>query len=156
MLDLMEQRPGASADPEPTTPLPTATYDAANKHIWATVIVSRVEGKTICQAPVLAIPISKDESELWTVTWTLVPGENATSATFNPEGIKLMNGMPDGVMIWQSGAVQDQPSQWRASLRNLVTGATSFKYNIDAVCDTQPFTHDPTIAVVTDPIDGCG
>jgi hypothetical protein len=146
--------------------LPTATYDAVNKQISATVIVSypslESENATF-DTPMIAIPSSVGE-EVWTVTWTLVCGANVQLATFKPEkGIDTPENPPIGIADLQSRPVPEQADQWQVSLGNHVEdAANAFKYYINAdvkkagESSSKPFHHDPTIAVVTDPIDGCG
>ncbi len=145
--------------------MPNTVYDVDLKQITATVIVSfpSLDSKD----PRLAIPGicvpgpgPGNPPANWTVIWTLVPGQNCSSATFqSTEGIKLP---PDDMpgRVFKRGSSPDGSDKWTVKLENGAESANSFKYvmNIEAVkkLDSQPrfFSHDPTIAVVTDPIDG--
>ena len=156
---------------EPATDAPSVTYDLVNRKAWARVIVTHAEGAA--NAEIAAPPISAPKHGVWIVAWTLVPGPGVHSATFrnqpNEKGITVpatLNtlAVPPGVNAVESKPVTDEPTKWRVTFKNEVSGVNWFSYGIAVDWHSQqplpgvaPRTltvHDPTIVVATDPIDG--
>jgi len=151
---------------------PTVIYEFATRQdenssltIQANVIVyppTSAGGQPIIQAPMIAIP----GPENCVVVWTLVDGSDSIPFTrlefSNDEqkgiGIPSANHprMPDGVGISSSSVVDAAPNQWTVTVDNSVTAANTFHYTIFIVYDlgNGPLktSHDPTIAVVPDPM----
>lgn len=149
----------ATTTVQETTAEPTVTYDSVSKMIWAGVIVNA----TNIAPPVVAIPGPVGAE--WTVIWTLVPGTGIASAVFLPEatGITLSPSAiePPPLVVLESLPVPNEPNQWLVRFRNDAQGSSSFEYHITyqptLSGDLQPqarVTHDPTIVVTTEPIDG--
>jgi hypothetical protein len=150
---------------------PHVTWDPINHEILANVIVlppKTAGGPLVVHAPLIAIPgpLPTKEKSQWTVIWTLVPGEGLNTPHFaDGRGITLPSqkypSLPDEVKIFDKGGkVQNRPDQWQAVIENGVIAANSFQYDI--VIDPHPADlglairvtrHDPTIAVIKDPLD---
>jgi hypothetical protein len=142
---------------------PTVTFNAIQRQSTATVIVFLPPGqeKVFFEDPLIAIPGPSQQSDLWTVIWTLVPGPGITSVFFSTDkaGIEIpQEELPPRLQIMESSPVLGEPSQWQVTFRNNVISANSFNYaiNAEAIPDDarqlKPIRHDPTIVVTQDPI----
>jgi hypothetical protein len=152
----MEQMTAAQVT---TTTTPTVTYDWENFQINATVIVTpspEPGGAPTFIDPLIAIPSSTPGRD-WIVTWTLsAEGEFEFDAM---DGIKIDHevSLPDEVLILHEPALVD--GHFQATFRNHVEEVNSLRYfiniferSVGARKLVAQFRHDPTIAVVKDPV----
>ena len=153
MIATMER---TTADPVTATD-PTVTYDLLTQQITVTVIVSWKD-KLIVAAPPLSVPGSGTAggSATWTVLWNLVPDITLKSACFSSKGIEIPTHIPLGVSIrmWEPKLA---PEEWQVTIENGVENAGIFSYSLYVTGTLLGGTsvsikHDPTIAVVPDPI----
>jgi len=126
------------------------------------VLVSKSNGELHITA---ALPVLG--SGQWEVIWKLKAGDNVTTLTFDPtDGIKPKDGdWPPELHIQSTGRVDNAGtgSSWRTVFQNCCQSANRGKYFVTGTADGQSFHledpntsfhHDPTIAVVSDPITG--
>jgi hypothetical protein len=97
----------------------------------------------------------------WLVVWTVEPGSGVDSVSFNEtDGISIQIQPGDGVTILSQSPVGDPPqTQWKAEISNQVTQSVILGYFVHGTAIAgsdhhEVIVHDPTIAVVKDPIDG--
>ena len=139
----------ATSAPASTTNLslkPTVTYDLSLKEIHVQVIVFRKDDGSIDHiTPPCAVP----HGGLWKVYWDVV-GDISLDGALPPaiEVLMQTSQKPDAVTdLSDPSFTQDQG---RVSLTNQVLDVNSISYRIQ-LAGTQP--HDPTIAVVKDPLE---
>jgi hypothetical protein len=157
MIATMEKK---TVDPVTATD-PTITYDLPTRKISVTVIVSWSDqlDQLVVEAPPLSVPGSGTTGEpaTWTVLWTLQPDSTLESASF--ENIELpaqSSEMPPGVSVLMSEQ-GTSPAEWQVTIENSVANAGRFSYNLHITYKPTggilgSLTHDPTIAVVPEPI----
>jgi hypothetical protein len=146
-------------------PEPTVTYEKATI-IEATVVVyppAPVDSKPIFEAPLIAIPGSGSPSipAHSVLIWTLVDGSNAfKTLEFSNPGFKGGQ-LPPGVTLWGPGVLDVAPKQRLVLVENQVSEPRQFDYTIEinysyssSPQELLQTSHDPTIVVTTEPIDG--
>ena len=136
-------------------------YDLDSRTITVEVLVEQVDETIHVTAALPVLPPGD-----WTMIWTLIPGVGVTGQpTFNNTGgIEIMN-KPHLLTVHQSMASLVSSSSLSIPFTNDCESANSATYTIQGEVDGQPFgvnfgvgnlftafRHDPTIAVVTDPI----
>lgn len=170
MLAIMEP----TNNTQVSLPEPTVIYDLTKPldknsalTIRANVIVypPTIAGdQPIIETPMITIP---GRPENCVVIWTLVDGSDSnlhfTRLEFSNDeqpGIVIPSAnqphMPDAIVILSSSVVDGVPNQWRVEVKNNVISANSFSYSIFVLYDLgngpSNIIHDPTIAVVPDPM----
>jgi hypothetical protein len=98
----------------------------------------------------------------WTVTFQLVAGEGITDLSFNQENGIVIDAAPPLLQVGDSQFVD--PTHWQTIFTSSVASANQAEYSINGTANGEAFvaslaeptrfTHDPTIAVTTDPIGG--
>jgi hypothetical protein len=95
----------------------------------------------------------------WLVVWTIKPGNGVDSVSFNEtDGISIQVQPRDCVTILSQSPVGDPPqTQWKAMILNQVTQSVCLSYFIHGTAIVgsdhhEVIVHDPTIAVVPDPM----
>lgn len=137
--------------------IPTVMYDSAGKVITAEVVVAQsAAGEILISAPPVTIPAGD-----WTVRWALMVSTSGLIASFASPGVVLPQTLPRGVT--RLATASDLKGGWAAQFKNEVAKAESFNYEIviDSVSSSGSHKgqihvttfHDPTIAVVKDPVD---
>lgn len=147
----------AGKTPVSNSLLPMVMYDSAGEVIRVEVIVAQSpDAKTITiSAPPIIIPLGK-----WEVRWELTVNTPGLVASFAKTGIILPATLPRGVARMEEFSSE---TLWTVVFENKVTSVNSFNYviGIDSVTGTGNHKskvhvttfHDPTIAVVKDPVD---
>lgn len=143
-------------------------YAASGGSIQATLTVSfssdtgiSVQSSDITLGGTGVIP----NNATWLVVWTIEPGSGVDSVYFNEtDGISIQVQPGDGVTILSQSLVSDPlrsqtQTQWKAMISNQVTQSVNLNYFIHGIATVgsdhhEVIVHDPTIAVVKDPIDG--
>jgi hypothetical protein len=153
-----------------TTLVPSITYDllsVPNKSIHVTVIVSLSSDDPNhplhFDAPIFGVPGSglTGVSSTWDVIWTVAPGSGLDSVFFT-DGILFPADhpeVPDAVDLpIHTEAIPCHADQFKATITHHVEEVNSFNYRMFVQGNSggtlTPDSHDPTIAVVSDPIGG--
>lgn len=139
--------------------IPTVFHDFVNHIITAKVMVALPSGADL---PTISAPPITVPSGTWTVNWDFVvttPGPIVKSARIVLSTARPARPLPLKVIVNSSAAVS--PQRWALQLQNDVSDANAFNYKIAIVWqlgqngqihEITTF-HDPTIAVVKDPLD---
>ena len=165
MLDTLKQ---PQTEPMDTTQKPSVTFDSEAHAILATVIVSATSepNRLHFNAPAVTVPGSGSDgiAATWDILWTLVAGAGLTSVEFTGDGILIPaegSSLPSGVLNQGANGtigtspVSARPDQWMVTIKHKTTFANAFNYTISAQgSNGAQDVHDPTIALVKDPIDG--
>jgi hypothetical protein len=137
-------------------------YDFVARALEVEVLVEALENELIITT---ALPVLLHGS--WTVTWRLKRGANVTELFFT-EGIVIQTQTVPNLLTFEPlPDVVPDPVLRTLSFENDCQSAQSLKYDVVGVANgtvfqkragqaqvTVKFCHDPSIAVVTDPIDG--
>ena len=164
MLETLKQPQTELMD---TTQKPSVTFDSKAHKILVTVIVSATSesNRLHFDAPFVTVPGSGSDgiAATWDILWTLVAGDGLTSVEFTGDGILIPaegSFVPSGVLNQVNGRIDTlrvsaRPDQWMVTLKHKTTFANAVNYTISAQgSNGAQDVHDPTIALVKDPIDG--
>lgn len=148
-----------------TSTTATVTYDPAQKTIAIEVIASLPTGASDLELEVSPVTVPRDT---WTLIWDLVVTTPGLNVDFSDPGIILpleSPQKPQQVTVVSLPA-SDGAGRWTAQLRNDGSDIAEFRYDIasdwflidsadpavDPIVKTKHICHDPTIALVKEPI----